>query len=136
MNGIKVLLIEDEIKIADFVTKGLMAVGVEVTHVTDGATGLKVALEDAHDVLVLDIMLPAMNGIELMRELRESGNSRPIIILSAKVDLEDRLESFQKGANDYLPKPFYVEELIARIKALTLRISSDSKEAIVYKPET
>jgi len=133
MNGIKVLLIEDEIKIADFVTKGLMAVGAEVTHVTDGATGLKVALEDAHDVLVLDIMLPAMNGIELMRELRESGNSRPIIILSAKVDLEDRLESFQKGANDYLPKPFYVEELIARIKALTLRISSDSKEAIVYK---
>ncbi|NBW69030.1 MAG: DNA-binding response regulator, partial [Betaproteobacteria bacterium] len=80
-----------------------------------------------------DIMLPAMNGIDLMRELRQSGNLRPIIILSAKVDLEDRLESFEKGANDYLPKPFYVEELIARIKALTQRISSDSSEAIVYK---
>ena len=133
MNGIKVLLIEDELKIAEFVTKGLKAAGAEVTHVTDGATGLKVALEDAHDILVLDIMLPAMNGIDLMRELRQSGNLRPIIILSAKVDLEDRLESFQKGANDYLPKPFYVEELIARIKALTQRISSDSSEAIVYK---
>jgi DNA-binding response OmpR family regulator len=133
MNGVKVLLIEDELKIAEFVTKGLKAAGAEVTHVTDGATGLKVALEDAHDILVLDIMLPAMNGIDLMRELRQSGNLRPIIILSAKVDLEDRLESFQKGANDYLPKPFYVEELIARIKALTQRISSDSSEAIVYK---
>ena len=117
MNGVKVLLIEDELKIAEFVTKGLKAAGAEVTHVTDGATGLKVALEDAHDILVLDIMLPAMNGIDLMRELRQSGNLRPIIILSAKVDLEDRLESFQKGANDYLPK----------------RISSDSSEAIVYK---
>ncbi|MEY4017843.1 MAG: hypothetical protein RLZZ189_1641, partial [Pseudomonadota bacterium] len=86
MNGIKVLLIEDELKIAEFVTKGLQATGAEVTHVTDGATGLKVALEDAHDILVLDIMLPAKNGIDLMRELRQSGNLRPIIILSAKVD--------------------------------------------------
>jgi DNA-binding response OmpR family regulator len=133
MDGIKVLLIEDELKIAEFVTKGLKAAGAEVTHVTDGATGLKVALEDAHDVLVLDIMLPAMNGLDVMRELRQSGNLRPIIILSAKVDLEDRLESFQKGANDYLPKPFYVEELIARIKSLTQRISSDSSDEIVYK---
>ena len=132
MNGIKVLLIEDELKIADFVSKGLIATGAQVTHVTDGVTGLRVALEDSHDILVLDIMLPAMNGIELMRELRESGNSRPIIILSAKVDLEDRLESFQKGANDYLPKPFYVEELIARIRALTQRISYDSSDEIVY----
>jgi DNA-binding response OmpR family regulator len=133
MNGIKVLLIEDEIKIADFVTKGLEAVGAEVTHLSDGATGLKVALEDTHDILVLDIMLPEMNGIELMRELRGSGNLRPIIILSAKIDLEDRLESFSKGANDYLPKPFYVEELIARIRALTQRVSSDNSEALVYK---
>jgi two-component system OmpR family response regulator len=133
MNGTKVLLVEDELKIAEFVAKGLKAAGAEVTHVTDGATGLRVALENAHDILVLDIMLPAMNGIDLMRELRQSGNLRPIIILSAKVDLEDRLESFEKGANDYLPKPFYVEELIARIKALTQRISSDSSEAIIYK---
>ena len=133
MHGIKVLLIEDELKIAEFVTKGLHAVGAEVTHVTDGATGLKVALEDTHDVLVLDIMLPAMNGIDLMRELRDSGNSRPIIILSAKIDLEDRLESFEKGANDYLPKPFYVEELIARIKSLTHRASADNPDVIAYK---
>ncbi len=133
MNSIKVLLIEDEIKIADFVTKGLKAAGAEVTHVTDGVTGLKVALEDAHDILVLDIMLPAMNGIELMRQLRLNENSRPIIILSAKVDLEDRLESFEKGANDYLPKPFYVEELIARIRALMQRTSSENSDAIVYK---
>ena len=133
MNGIKVLLIEDELKIAEFVTKGLQAAGAEVTHVTDGATGLKVALEDAHDILVLDIMLPAKNGIDLMRELRQSGNLRPIIILSAKVDLEDRLQSFETGANDYLPKPFYVEELIARIKALMRRTTSENSESIAYK---
>lgn len=133
MNGIKVLLIEDEIKIADFVKKGITDAGAEVTHVTDGVTGLKVALQDAHDILVLDIMLPAMNGIELMRQLRKSGNLRPIIILSAKVDLEDRLESFQKGASDFLPKPFYVEELIARIRTLTQRISSESSDEIAYK---
>jgi len=133
MNGIKVLLIEDELKIAEFVTKGLQAAGAEVTHVTDGATGLKVALEDTHDILVLDIMLPAKNGIDLMRELRQSGNLRPIIILSAKVDLEDRLQSFETGANDYLPKPFYVEELIARIKALMHRTTSENSESIVYK---
>ena len=133
MNGIKVLLIEDELKIAEFVKKGLQAAGAEVTHVTDGATGLKVALEDAHDIFVLDIMLPAKNGIDLMRELRQSGNSRPIIILSAKVDLEDRLQSFETGANDYLPKPFYVEELIARIKALMHRTTSENSESIVYK---
>ena len=126
MLGIKVLLIEDELKIAEFVTKGLKADGAEVTHVTDGATGLKVALEDAHDVLVLDIMLPAMNGLDLMRELRRSGNLRPIIILSAKVDLEDRLESFEKGANDYLPKPFSFEELAARLRSI-LRRSSPEK---------
>jgi DNA-binding response OmpR family regulator len=133
MHGIKVLLIEDEIKIAEFVAKGLHAVGAEVTHVTDGVTGLKAALEDTHDILVLDIMLPAMNGIDLMRELRRSGNARPIIILSAKIDLEDRLESFEKGANDYLPKPFYVEELIARIKSLTLRASNENPDTISYK---
>jgi len=133
MNGVKVLLIEDELKIAEFVTKGLHAVGVEVTHVKDGATGLKVALEDAYDILVLDIMLPAMNGIDLMRELRQSGNSRPIIVLSAKIDLEDRLESFEEGANDYLPKPFYVEELIARIKSLTMRASNENSDVIAYK---
>lgn len=133
MDGIKVLLIEDELKIAEFVTKGLKAAGAQVTHVTDGVTGLKVGLEDAHDILVLDIMLPAMNGMDVMRELRQSGNLRPIIILSAKVDLEDRLESFQKGANDYLPKPFYVEELNARIKSLTQRNSSNNSDALVYK---
>ncbi|MBU6225205.1 MAG: response regulator transcription factor [Burkholderiales bacterium] len=136
MRGDKVLLIEDELKIAEFVTKGLKDAGAEVTHVTDGVTGLQVALQDAHDVLVLDIMLPAMNGIALMQELRQRGNMRPIIILSAKIDLEDRLESFEKGANDYLPKPFYVEELVARIKALKLKASKETPESITYKSLT
>jgi two-component system OmpR family response regulator len=133
MHGAKVLLIEDELKIAEFVTKGLRDSGAQVTHVTDGVTGLKVALQDEHDVLVLDIMLPAMNGIELMQELRQKGNTRPIIVLSAKIDLEDRLESFEKGANDYLPKPFYVEELIARIRAIKHRALNEKPSSIVYK---
>ena len=117
----KILLIEDEAKIAEFVIKGLTQAGYEVDHVGDGASGLAVILEAQHDLVILDVMLPKLNGFDLLRQLREDGNTMPVIILSAKVDLPDRLLGFEIGADDYLPKPFFVEELIARIRAVMNR---------------
>jgi len=121
---LKVLLIEDEIKIAEFVLKGLLLEGFEVAHASDGELGLKLALTNAHDVMVLDLMLPKLSGLDLLQQFRQAGFETPVIILSAKVDLPDRLKGFDLGADDYLPKPFFVEELIARIKALTHRKSA------------
>jgi len=118
---LKILLIEDEAKIAEFVIKGLAAVGYDVTHVDDGARGLEVAQAVSHDLIVLDVMLPKLNGFDLMHQLRDAGYTTPIIILSAKADLPDRLMGFEMGADDYLPKPFFVEELVARIKAVMQR---------------
>ena len=117
----KILLIEDEAKIAEFVIKGLSAAGYDVTHVDDGERGLAAVLASAHDLVILDVMLPKLNGFELLHQIRIEGVTTPVIILSAKVDLPDRLMGFEMGADDYLPKPFFVEELVARIKAVMQR---------------
>lgn len=117
----KILLVEDEAKIADFVVKGLAVAGFAVTHVSDGEQGLKAILKNDHDLVLLDLMLPKMNGYDVLRQAREQRNQTPVIILSAKADLQDRLTGFDVGADDYLPKPFFVEELAARIKAVMHR---------------
>jgi len=119
--ALKILLIEDEAKIADFVLKGLADAGFAVTHVNDGEQGLQAILQADHDLVVLDLMLPKLNGYDVLRQAREQGITTPVIILSAKVDLQDRLIGFDVGADDYLPKPFFVEELAARIKAVLHR---------------
>lgn len=119
--ALKILLIEDEAKIADFVLKGLADAGFAVTHVKDGEQGLQAILQADHDLVVLDLMLPKLNGYDVLRQAREQGITTPVIILSAKVDLQDRLTGFDVGADDYLPKPFFVEELAARIKAVLYR---------------
>ncbi len=119
--GLKILLIEDEAKIAEFVIKGLSAAGYDVTHVDDGERGLSAVLAGSHELVVLDVMLPKLNGFELLQQARVAGITTPVIILSAKVDLPDRLMGFEMGADDYLPKPFFVEELVARIKAVMQR---------------
>jgi len=121
MVGLKILLIEDEAKIAEFVIKGLSAAGYDVTHVDDGECGLALVREGTHDLVILDVMLPKLNGFDLLHHARAEGVVTPVIILSAKVDLPDRLMGFEMGADDYLPKPFFVEELIARIKAVMQR---------------
>ena len=117
----KILLVEDEAKIADFVVKGLAVAGFSVTHVSDGEQGLAAMLKNDHDLVLLDLMLPKMNGYDVLRQAREQRNQTPVIILSAKADLQDRLTGFDVGADDYLPKPFFVEELAARIKAVMHR---------------
>jgi two-component system OmpR family response regulator len=113
---LKILLIEDEHKIAEFVIEGLTAAGYTVSHADDGEKGLEALLLGAHDLVILDLMLPKINGFDVLQRARQAGNTTPVIILSAKVDLSDRLMGFDMGAEDYLPKPFFVEELIARIK--------------------
>lgn len=127
---LKILLIEDETKIAEFVIKGLSAAGYEVTHVEDGVRGLEAILSNEHGLVILDVMLPKLNGFEVLRQVRQSGNAIPVIILSAKVDLPDRLMGFDIGADDYLPKPFFVEELVARIKAVMHRKVPEQVEQI------
>jgi len=118
---VKILLVEDEAKIADFAVKGLAVAGFSVTHVSDGEQGLEAMLKNDHDLVLLDLMLPKMNGYDVLRQAREQRNQTPVIILSAKADLQDRLTGFDVGADDYLPKPFFVEELAARIKAVMHR---------------
>ena len=116
-----VLLVEDENRIAEFVAQGFAAAGHSVTHAGDGAQALEQLAGGGYDIMILDLMLPVKDGIEVLRSVRASGRAIPVLILSAKVELEDRLKGFQLGADDYVPKPFYIEELIARAQLLVAR---------------
>ena len=126
----RVLLVEDEVRIADFVIPALAAAGFEVTHVNDGADGLAAILGGGHDVVVLDVMLPTMDGFEILARVREEGELIPVIILSARGELPDRLHGFEVGADDYLPKPFFVEELIARIRVIIARKAGTQSDSV------
>ena len=127
----KLLLVEDEIRIAEFVIPDLQAAGFQVTHVKDGANGLTAILSGEHDLVILDVMLPILNGFEVLAKVREMNNPIPVIFLSARSELPDRLHGFQIGADDYLPKPFFVEELIARVRAVIARKAGRVSDEIV-----
>jgi DNA-binding response OmpR family regulator len=116
-----VLLVEDEVRIADFVVQGFVAAGHQVSHSSDGEQALAHLLQHQPDIMILDLMLPRQSGIEVLRSVRASGRALPVLILSAKLELEDRLKGFELGADDYVPKPLYVEELIARAQVLVAR---------------
>lgn len=128
-----ILLIEDEHRIADFVTKGLTAAGFAVRHVDNGEIGLQAIAEDNPDLVILDVMLPKLNGFEVLKQMRSQQVLTPVIILSAKSDLNDRLTGFDVGADDYLPKPFFVEELVARIRALMKRRSPEQVTSVMFE---
>lgn len=117
----KVLVIEDEKKIAAFIRKGLEAHGfvVDVTH--HGDEGFELATSRPYDALVLDIMLPGRDGLSILRQLRERKIAVPVILLTARSELNERIEGLNLGADDYLTKPFHIEELIARLHAVTRR---------------
>lgn len=127
----RILLIEDEPKIASFVCQGLATVGMAVEHVADGLDGFTTVTQGQHDLVVLDIMLPRMDGFELLHKARALGITTPFIVLSAKTDLPDRLHGFDLGADDYLAKPFFIEELIARIRSLLARHANTNEETTV-----
>ena len=124
-----VLLIEDEPKISAFIYKGLSEAGHELTLAYDGGTGLSMALQHDHDVIILDIMLPVMNGLEVCRQIRQHGVQTPVLMLTALGTLDDKVNGLQQGADDYLVKPFHFKELEARLQALTRRHLQQSPAA-------
>lgn len=117
----RILIVEDEVQLSEALGEILEKNNYIVDRVFDGESGLDYILSDIYDGVILDIMLPKMNGIEVLKEARASGISTPIILLTAKGEVEDRILGLDLGADDYLSKPFYTEELMARIRALTRR---------------
>ncbi|HEY9174341.1 MAG TPA: response regulator transcription factor [Verrucomicrobiae bacterium] len=126
----KVLVVEDEKKIASFVRKGLEAAGFAVEVAQRGDEGYTLATTRPYDALVLDIMLPGRDGLSILRNLRERKIPLPVILLTARSELNERLEGLNLGADDYLTKPFHIEELIARLHAVTRRATGASQSIL------
>ncbi len=125
----KILLIEDEPQIAGFISRGLRREGYTMVEALDGETGLDLAFGELPDLVILDIMLPGIDGLTVCRQIREGGLQTPILMLTAKDAIPDRVAGLEAGADDYLVKPFAFEELLARVRALGRRkapIESDA----------
>lgn len=127
----KVLLVEDEKKIADFVSEGLTQRGFVVERSHNGHRGLQLATESTYDAIVLDIMLPGRDGLSILKAIRKADIKTPVILLTARNELGDRVTGLELGADDYLSKPFFVEELAARIQAL-IRRATDSRPELLH----
>jgi hypothetical protein len=120
---VKILLVEDDPKLAGLVTKGLTARGFIVDHADNGDDGFVLATTRNYDAIVLDVMLPGRDGLSILRQLRAKCMSVPVVLVTARSALDERLDGLNLGADDYLTKPFYVEELIARLHAVLRRAS-------------
>src|SRR5581483_3760535 len=112
------LLVEDDAAIAEFVARGLREAGFAVDRAADGDDGLEMAVAQAYDVAIVDVMLPKRDGLSLIDELRRRGVMMPVLILSARREIDDRVRGLQAGGDDYLTKPFAFAELLARVQAL------------------
>jgi len=123
----RILLVEDDRKIASFVVKGLKAAGYAVDHAPDGEEGLHLALTQSYDTAIVDIMLPKLDGLTLIGRMRAAKVGTPVIILSAKGSVDDRVRGLQTGSDDYLTKPFAFSELLARVQALMRRAGGISE---------
>jgi two-component system, OmpR family, response regulator len=121
--GMSLLLVEDDERVRRFIVKGLETEGYSVTEAEDGRTGLAKALSGQHDVIVLDVMLPGLDGRDLCRQLRSARVNTPVLMLTAVCATEDKVEGLRVGADDYLTKPFDFDEFLARIEALVRRAS-------------
>ena len=130
-SAMKVLLIEDEQKIADFVCAGLNQRGLQVQHCIDGNQGFDMARGGSYDIIILDIMLPGRDGLSVLKGIRQEGVVTPVILLTARNELGDRVTGLNLGADDYLAKPFFVEELVARINALQRRLAGDRQNLLI-----
>lgn len=126
-----ILLIEDEQKIVDVILSGFEANGFSVHHEADGFRGLNTALIKKFDAIVLDASMPLMDGFEVLGEIRRKGLKTPVIMLTARTELADRLKGFEKGADDYLAKPFFIEELIVRLKTLIARQTGNIQQTLL-----
>ena len=126
----RVLVVEDEKKTASFIRKALQAEGFAVDVCRNGNDGLSAARTTPFDAIVLDIMLPGRDGLSLLRQLRERRNTTPVLLLSARGEVNERVEGLNAGADDYLPKPFVIAELVARVRALGRR-GGESKSPVL-----
>ena len=117
----RALLVEDDVSIADFVVRGLKEAGFAVDHAAEGEAGLKAAIDHPYDVAIVDLMLPQRDGLSLIEELRRRAVATPVLILSARRSVDDRVRGLQAGGDDYLTKPFAFAELLARVQALVRR---------------
>jgi heavy metal response regulator len=126
----RLLVVEDEKKLAGFIKKGLEEEGYAVDVAGDGKTGLHMALDGVHDLIILDIQLPRMDGLQILRELRNSKSPTPILMLTVRATIEDKVMGLDAGADDYLTKPFAFQELVARVRALLRRRSGAGKTVL------
>ena len=131
----KLLLIEDDITIAEPVMKGFTTAGYSVLLASDGSSGYEMAINNNFDALIVDIMLPEMDGIDVIKNLRTKKIDVPILILSAKSTVNDRVKGLQTGSDDYLTKPFEFVELLARVQALLRRSNKDNNQTTVLSIE-
>ena len=123
----RILLVEDDGKIASFIVKGFKAESFAVDHAADGEDGLHLALTEPYDAAIIDLMLPKLDGLSLIEQMRREKIKTPVIILSARGSVDDRVKGLHTGGDDYLTKPFAFSELLARVQAL-IRRSSDASE--------
>lgn len=128
-----ILLVEDEVKLARFVELELTSEGYQVSVAHDGMTGLTLARETELDLAILDWMLPGLTGIELCRRLRATGSKVPVILLTAREDISDRVAGLDAGADDYVVKPFSIEELLARIRAHLRRTQDEETDLVQFE---
>jgi two-component system OmpR family response regulator len=117
----RALIIEDDLTIADFVARGLREAGFTVDHAGDGETGLRLAVTGGYDVAIVDLMLPGLDGLSIIRQMRQRQVTTPVVILSAKLTVDDRVTGLEAGGDDYLIKPFAFTELLARVQAVIRR---------------
>lgn len=117
----RILLVEDEVPLSQAITEILKKNGFPADATYDGRAGLEYAMSGVYDLVILDIMMPKMNGIEVLKALREAKNAVPVLMLTARDEVEDKVNGLDSGADDYMTKPFATDELLARIRALTRR---------------
>jgi two-component system OmpR family response regulator len=129
----KLLLVEDDESHAQFIISGLKQAGHTVDHARDGMDGLFLATEEKYDVMIVDRMVPKLDGLAIIQALRSSNNKTPVLILSSLAKVEERIKGLKAGGDDYLTKPFEFGELMARIEALVRRNSSEQSEQTVLK---
>jgi len=125
LNKMRILIVEDEVKITQALNFLFAKQKIDVDIANDGEEGLILSEKEIYDVIILDIMLPGVNGIEILKSIRKAGNKTPVIMLTAKDAVDDRVFGLETGADDYLVKPFATKELIARVKALARRKNTE-----------
>lgn len=126
----KILMVEDEQRIAGFACAGMREHGFLVEHVDNGEDGYERARANQYDAIILDIMLPGRDGLSVLKSLRRDGIVTPVLLLTARNELDDRVAGLNLGADDYLAKPFFVDELVARLHAVVRRVSGDRQNII------